>query len=80
MLTPVENFIKKYGKEIKKVQTYKGEVYSEKLKKEVARLCTLKTVSRYMIVKQAGLPATLVRNWDLKYNHGLKPDGEEISE
>lgn len=70
-LIKITNFIATYKNEIKHVQDYKGERYSEALKLEVAKLCKLSTVSRNTLSKEIGIHATLCRNWDFKYNHNI---------
>lgn len=64
MLKKVKN---SYRRQIKKVQTYEGEVYPYELKKAIAQLIK-KGVSRYKIAKEFGMHYTLIRNYDLQFN------------
>lgn len=63
----VKTFLKKFKREINKVQKYEGEVYSPELKEAVAKLIK-HGISRYQIAKETGLHYTLVRNYDLEFN------------
>lgn len=59
--------LSKFRRTINNVQTYEGERYPEKLKKEIAQMIK-KGVSRYRLSKESGIHYTLIRNWDIKFN------------
>lgn len=69
--TKVDNFLKKFKSENQKSRSHDGEKYSEEYKKEIAKLCIQKTLSRNKVAKLTNNTFASCRRWDFLYNHGL---------